>query len=102
MQPIRPTVDRRHLLSLTLYIFLCLMRLSYNSTIKNKKSRKYNPRKAASQRKRTATHIHVRLPFSLFIHYLLLKITHMIYLFAIAACAAARRAIGTRNGEQDT
>lgn len=24
------------------------------------------------------------------------------YLFAIAACAAAKRAIGTRNGEQDT
>lgn len=27
---------------------------------------------------------------------------NLLYLFAIAACAAARRAIGTRKGEQDT
>ena len=27
---------------------------------------------------------------------------HLFYFCAIAACAAARRAIGTRNGEQDT
>ena len=36
------------------------------------------------------------------IFYALLSANRRNYLPAIAACAAARRAIGTRNGEQDT
>ena len=38
----------------------------------------------------------------LLIFYALLSANRSNYFAAIAACAAARRAIGTRNGEQDT
>ncbi len=39
---------------------------------------------------------------TLILVYLFIKLSINSYLFAIAACAAASLAIGTRNGEQDT
>ena len=42
------------------------------------------------------------LPLYRIDHFTLSQIFYYLFFCAIAACAAAKRAIGTRNGEQDT